>query len=274
MKLLTTLAATLTLVMVPAWIAQADSAKDKDLQKLLTTKSCESCDLRGVSLIGVDLSSVSLINADLSGAQLQGSKLNAANFSGADLSGANLTEVSAVGTSFVGANLQKTMLTKASLVYTNLAKAQLNDAILQKTDLQGANLVGVDLTGAKITESDFYGANLAEIKGSRSWLTSGKNRFQGNVGVLINQSTTVVSPPSYPTTAPGNGNPGTVQNSTQSTTVESGGRDIPVTRGGRVGNSSRRRRPVPAWIGEAKTTTAGSYRYHDPQNPESILELW
>ncbi len=253
MKLLTILATALTLVMVPAWSAQADPAKD--LQKLLTTNSCEGCDLSGVSLIGVDLS----------GAQLQGAKLNAANFSGADLSGANLTKVSAVGTSFMGANLQKTVLVKASLIYTNLAKAQLNDALLQGTDLQGANLVGADLNGAKITESDFVGANLAGVKRSQAWLPSDKNRFQGDVRVSINQSVEA-SAPIVGSPAPGD---------IDSSVVGGRGGDTIRTRGGRVGERSRRRRySIPAWIGSSQTSTAGGSRYHDPQNPDSTLELW
>ncbi len=270
MKLLTILAATLTLIIVPIWSAQADPAKD--LQKLLTTNSCEGCDLSGVSLVGIDLS----------GAQLQGAKLNAANFSGADLSDANLTKVSAVGTSFVGANLQKTVLVKASLIYANLAKVQLNEAILQGTDLQGANLVGADLNGAKITESDFVGANLAEVKRSQPWLTSDKNRFQGNVGVSLNQSVQPIvgSPTSPPITAPGD--TGSVQTNTQTGTVDNSviggsGTNIIRTRGGRVGSperSRRRRYSIPAWIGSPQTSTAGANRYHDPQNPDSILELW
>jgi Pentapeptide repeats (8 copies) len=258
MKSWTILAAALTLVIVPAWSAQADPVKD--LQKLLTTNSCEGCDLSGVSLIGVDLA----------GAQLQGAKLNAANFSGADLSGANLTKVSAVGTSFVGANLQKTVLVKTSLIYANLAKVQLNEAILQGTDLQGANLAGADLSGAKIAESDFVGANLAEVKRSQPWLPSDKNRFQGDVRVSINQS---VEPPvpivgSPPTTAPGD---------VDSSVTGGSGTNTIRTRGGRVGNperSRRRRYSIPAWIGSPQTSTAGANRYHDPQSPASILELW
>lgn len=240
MKLLTILAAALTLTMAPALGAQANSAKD--LQKLLTTNRCEKCDLSGASLVGVDLS----------GAQLQGAKLNAANLSGADLSGANLTGVSAVGTSFVGANLQKTVLVKASLIYANLAKAQLNDALLQSTDLQGANLAGADLNGAKVTDSDFVGANLSEIKRSQPLLASDKNRLQGDVRVSIDQA----ADPLAPTGVLGETSPGVV-----------------ITRGGRVGDRLRRRR-IPSWIGFPQTSTAGASRYHDPHNPDLILELW
>jgi Pentapeptide repeats (8 copies) len=245
MKSLTILAATLTLVLVPAWSAQADPAKD--LQKLLTTNRCEQCDLSGVSLIGLDLN----------GAQLQGAKLNAANLSGADLSGANLTGVSAVGTSFVGANLQKTVLVKASLIYANLAKAQLNNALLQNTDLQGANLVGADLNGAKVTGSDFVGANLSEIKRSQPWLASDKNHFQGDVRVSINQAVDPAAPAPGGLVLPG---------------------DVPdsriITRGGQGERLRRRRYSIPTWIGSAQTSTAGASRYHDPHNPDSILELW
>ncbi len=290
MKLLTILTATLALVVAPAWSAQADPAKD--LQKLLTTNRCEGCDLSGVNLIGIDLSN----------AQLQGAKLNAANLAGADLSGANLTKVSAVGASFMGANLQKTTLVQASLVYANLAKAQLNNAILQGTDLQGANLVGADLNGAKITESDFVGANLAEIKRSQPWLAADKNRFEGEVRVSINSKPTVVEKEVEAS--------GSVQSNTQTNTVTGssdnnvlqGGRggnrdpdsilggagtntiprDRPVTRGGRDTIIEMRRRPqkvrrrfsIPAWVGFTQTSTTGGARYHEPDHPDSILELW
>jgi Pentapeptide repeats (8 copies) len=310
MKLLTILTATLALVMVPAWSAKADPAKD--LQKLLTTNRCENCDLSGVNLIGIDLSN----------AQLQGAKLNAANLSGADLSGANLTKVSAVGTSLMGANLQKTTLVKASLIYANLAKAQLNDAVLQGTDLQGANLVGADLNGAKITESDFVGANLVDIKRSQPWLATDKNRFQGDVKVTINSKPTVIEKEVEPTapdgsilntpsTLPGAGNTGSSQTNTVNSTGDNsvqGGRSSggnsgndqinngvlggagsntipsnrPVTRGGRDSRIESRRRPqkirrrfsIPAWVGFTQTSTTGGDRYHDPDHPDAILELW
>lgn len=287
MKLLIILTA--ALVLAPAWSAQADPAKD--LQKLLTTNRCEGCDLSGVNLIGIDLSN----------AQLQGAKLNAANLAGADLSGANLTKVSAVGASFMGSNLQKTTLVQASLVYANLAKAQLNEAILQGTDLQGANLVGADLNGAKITESDFVGANLAEIKRSQPWLAADKNRFEGEVRVTINSKPTVVEKEVEAS--------GSVQSNTQTVTGSSdnnvihGGRGAkpdridgvlggagtntipstrPVTRGGRDTSIELRRRPqkvrrrfsIPAWVGFTQTSTTGGARYHDPNHPDSILELW
>jgi Pentapeptide repeats (8 copies) len=306
MKLLTILTATVALMTFPAWMAQADPAKD--LQRLLTTNRCEGCDLSGVNLIGVDLSN----------AQLQGAKLNAANLAGADLSGADLTKVSAVGTSFMGANLQKTTLVKASLIYANLAKAQLNDALLQGTDLQGANLVAADLNGAKITESDFVGANLAEIKRSQPWLATDNNRFQGEVKVTIDSKPTVIekevevaapplgNPPNSPIILPRT-NPG--QNNTQTNTVTGnsnngvlqGGRGQnpdridgvvggagsntiprPVTRGGRDAGLEQQRRPqkirrrfsIPAWVGIPQTSTTGGGRYHDPDHPDVILELW
>jgi Pentapeptide repeats (8 copies) len=282
---------TLALVVVPAWSAKANPASD--LQKLLTTNRCEGCDLSGVNLIGIDLSN----------AQLQGAKLNAANLSGADLSGANLTKVSAVGTSFMGANLQKTTLVKASLIYANLAKAQLNDAILQGTDLQGANLVGADLNGAKITESDFVGANLAEIKRSQSWLDSDRNRFQGDTRVMIDSKPSIIekeiepsspivgTPPPSPIPLP-DGDTGVTGSSNNNVLQGGRGRSDnpdringvvrPVTRGGRDSRIESRRRPqkmrrrfsIPAWVGFTQTSTTGGGRYHNPDHPDSILELW
>jgi hypothetical protein len=282
MKLLTIFTTTLALVTVPAWSAKADPASD--LQKLLTTNRCEGCDLSGVNLIGIDLSN----------AQLKGAKLNAANLSGADLSGANLTNVSAVGTSFVGSNLQKTTLVNASLIYANLAKAQLNDAILQGTDLQGANLVSADLNGAKITKSDFVGANLAEVKHSPSRQAADANRFQGEVHVTIDaqsitiekeveRSTLVIpTPPNASVTPPSPGNTNVQINTGDGVLGGSGSNTIPDssvrTRGSiqilRRPQKIRRRYSIPAWIGSAQTSTAGTTRYHDPDHPDAILELW
>jgi Pentapeptide repeats (8 copies) len=192
---------------------------------------------------------------------------------------------------------------------------------LQGTDLQGANLVGADLNGAKITESDFVGANLAEIKRSQPWVAADKNRFQGDVRVSIDDKSTVVekeveplagSPPSAPTTAPGNTG---VQTNNQTNTV-TGSSNSNVIRGGRgsgdpqrndridgvlggaesnvIPDSSirtrgsrdirtgqprrpqkiRRRFSIPAWVGFTQTSTTGGGRYHDPDHLDAILELW
>jgi Pentapeptide repeats (8 copies) len=297
MKLLTILTTSFIAMIALAGSAQADPARN--LQTLLTTNRCEGCDLSGVNLIGIDLSN----------AQLQGAKLNAANLTGADLSGANLSKVSAVGTSLVGANLQKAILVKASLIYANLANAQLNDAVLQGTDLQGANLAGADLNGAKVTESDFVGANLAEIKRSQPWLAADKNRFEGETKVVIDSKPTVIekevespatgSPPVA--TPPSSGAPNTINQGSAGNNGVQGGRGAtpdridgsvgsvgsspipsskpPVTRGGRLERNRkpqklRRRYSIPAWVGFTQTTTTGGDRYHDPDHPDVILELW
>ena len=62
----------------------------QDLEKLLKTKICQKCDLKGADLKGTDLK----------GADLQKTILDQANLSGANLTGANLHGVTYLNTFF------------------------------------------------------------------------------------------------------------------------------------------------------------------------------
>jgi uncharacterized protein YjbI with pentapeptide repeats len=97
-----------------------------DLKKLKTSKTCESCNLRGANLSKADLA-----NANLSKADLTGANIGAANLSKADLSDAKL----------IDAVLSKADLSDAKLINANLSGAYLIDV----------NLSGADLSGAKWT---------------------------------------------------------------------------------------------------------------------------
>lgn len=89
------------------------TAVQKNVQRLLKTKTCPGC--------------------DLSGANLSQSKLEFANLEGANLAGAQLSLAD-----LSGANLRK----------ANLQKANLGGADLGHADLEGANLTGAVLEGA------------------------------------------------------------------------------------------------------------------------------
>ena len=78
----------------------------KNLDTLLSTKKCVSCDLSGSDLT----------NSDLTGADLRKANLIDANLSRADLSGANLT----------GADLSFATLTNANLTGANLTDIRIN----------------------------------------------------------------------------------------------------------------------------------------------------
>jgi uncharacterized protein YjbI with pentapeptide repeats len=88
------------------FLASADvhAFKQADLDKLLSTKECQWCDLHG---------------ANLSGADLHGANLSSANLTGANLSKANLA----------GANLAGTYLRNSNLSGANLTGADLSEAV-------------------------------------------------------------------------------------------------------------------------------------------------
>lgn len=125
--------AALTLSSPTAW--GATNAKTASLtpiqinvQQLLKTKACPSCDLAGV-----DLSQSRLHQANLQGANLSGARLNLA-----DLSGANLRQA-------------------------NLSRANLAGADLSYADFEGANLENVQLDGARFQETKIKGRSVNRL---------------------------------------------------------------------------------------------------------------
>ena len=117
----------------PAW-----AENPADVQQLLLTGRCASCDLTGA-----DLRDAHLIGVDLRGANLGGADLTGANLEGADLTGTNLE----------GANLASAMLTNASLNYAQLNQANLSGATLYHTEVAGVVFDTINLTGAQILET-------------------------------------------------------------------------------------------------------------------------
>ena len=307
MKLLIILTTTLALVTVVAGSAQADSASD--LQKLLTTNRCEGCDLSGVNLIGIDLSNAQLQGAKLNAANLSGADLSGANLTkvsavGTSFVGANLQKTTLVKASLIYANLAKAQLNDAILQGTDLQGANLVSA-----DLNGAKITESDFTGANLAEmkrsQPWSAADKNRFQGDVKVTIDNKpNLIEKEVELA---APVIGSPPTAPVTS---AETGTSQSNTQNNTVTGnrnsnvihGGRgnkpdridgvlggagtntipDRPVTRGGRDPRVETRRRPqkvrrrfsIPAWVGFTQTTTTGGDRYHDPNHPDVILELW
>jgi uncharacterized protein YjbI with pentapeptide repeats len=217
----------------------AELKKLEDFKKLESTGKCVGCDLSGTSFVGIDFTGISV--------DLRNANLNGANFAGAIMPKANLSGVSAVGTNFLGADLQGATLKSASLIYSNLVKVKLSSAVLDITDLQGANLAEADLSGAKITRTDFVGANIYKMRAPSNIKESALGNFfkDEKKGIRV-----------------------AIQGGATETTKTVG--DSTYESSGRI---SRRFR-VPSWMGYQTTTTAGAFRYYNPQDPNLILELW
>jgi len=113
---------------------------------VISTDSCEYCNLAGVDFSGINLTNVKLSNANLNGAIL----------SNVDLSGADLRNVSLQGAYLINANLDG----------ANLCSAQLNGSlgVAQAATLTGAhlrntNLALSNLDGVKLSSASFYSSN-------------------------------------------------------------------------------------------------------------------
>ncbi|BAZ04115.1 pentapeptide repeat-containing protein [Calothrix sp. NIES-3974] len=96
----------------PVTQVNSENINTKDaVNRLLSTRECPGCNLRGAKLERADLQGVNLSNADLTGADLENANLTnanlrGANFTNADLEDANLTNADVTGANFQGADLE------------------------------------------------------------------------------------------------------------------------------------------------------------------------
>jgi uncharacterized protein YjbI with pentapeptide repeats len=126
-----------------------------DLSKLLSTRSCQQCDLNNAGLAMANLT-----GADLRGANLVNANLSQANLSGADLSGANLTGASLYGANLQGANLSAAIVNNTDLRLSYLYNANFTGTNLNTSYLQGAT--GIPANAA--TAEQFYTWGVYEIQ--------------------------------------------------------------------------------------------------------------
>ncbi len=144
----------LTLLAILGVAIPARAENLEHIQRLLSSRQCQQCDLTRAGLVFSNLSGVDLTGADLSLANL-----NRSNLSGAKLQGTNL----------MGAVLSSANLSGADLRGANLSGADLREAYLVGVDLTGANLAGANLRGAigipdgVIAAQDLYMWGLAEL---------------------------------------------------------------------------------------------------------------
>jgi Pentapeptide repeats (8 copies) len=270
--------------------------------------------LIGVDLSNAQLQGAKLNAANLSGADLSGANLTKVSAVGTSLMGANLQKTTLVKASLIYANLAKAQLNDAILQGTdlqgaNLVGADLNGAKITESDFVGANLAEIKRSQPWLAadKNRFQGEARVAIDSKSTVI----EREVEPAAPIDNPLGSVLTVPNPPITVPGNDN-GTSQDNTQTNTVTGnrnsnvirGGRRNdriddgvvggagsntiprivvpPVTRGGRDSSIDSRRRPqkirrrfsIPAWVGFTQTSTTGGDRYHDPDHPDAILELW
>ncbi|MDB5868389.1 MAG: pentapeptide repeat protein, partial [Polaromonas sp.] len=178
------------------WKAASLSIRMETVQIIVSTKSCEQCNLAGIDLSQSDLSNgkfyganlnnahlshSNLAGADLRYASLQGAQLPNANLDSANLCAANLNAApSSAGSSNVAANLNGAYLRNASLYGSNLAGANFSNASFYSTR-QGAcqpsdcsayqkpvcaNAYGAKLDSAKFSSAYLVGVDMSNVAGS------------------------------------------------------------------------------------------------------------
>ena len=157
LKILTTatLLTTTTLSMLgnSLTVLPANAENLQHIQKLLSSKQCQQCDLSNAGLVLADLA-----GAQLSGANLSRANLSRANLAGADLSGANLSGASLGGANLTGANLSGANLTGTDLRDAYLVNAKLFGTNLSTAFVQGA--IGIPESAGSM--EDFYAWGIVE----------------------------------------------------------------------------------------------------------------
>ncbi|MDJ0845156.1 pentapeptide repeat-containing protein [Crocosphaera sp.] len=137
----------------------------RTVRLLLTTKDCEGCYLRHLTLrqgnlVGAKLAQANLKDANLKDSNLAQADLSGANLSNAYLKGATLTGANLEGASLQGVNLIEANLEGANLTGANLEGAILNGANLSQTNFKFANLLNAKLKYTRLVKSNLEGANL------------------------------------------------------------------------------------------------------------------
>ena len=106
-------------------LGSVDENIQSNFNRLVTTRQCQGCDLKGAVLIRMDLREANLQGADLSEAKLSLTNLSKANLKNAVLRGAVLG-----GADFSGADLRGVDLTDAQLAGAYLKEALLDQEII------------------------------------------------------------------------------------------------------------------------------------------------
>ena len=138
--------------------------------------------LRGLHLVGADLSRMDFAGKNLSGLDLSGARLDECNFKGARLSrakleGASLARARLEESDLEGADLRRAVLDRAQLGRAKLTGADLSHASAVDGSFEGATGRGVKLVEASLDGADFSRADLVEPDFTKA--RASKARFEG-----------------------------------------------------------------------------------------------
>lgn len=159
----------LTLMATLGLTTPAQAENLEHIQRLMSSRQCQQCDLTRAGLVFSNLAGVDLSGADLSLANLNRADLSRANLRGSNLMGAVLSSANLSGADLSGANLSGADLREAYLVGVNLTR----------TNLTGANLRGaIGIPAGVIAAQDLYLWGLAELE---------RGNFEGAIA-YFNQS--------------------------------------------------------------------------------------
>jgi uncharacterized protein YjbI with pentapeptide repeats len=269
-------------------------------------------DLSNAQLQGAKLNAANLSGADLSGANLTKVSAVGTSLMGANLQKTTLVKASLIYANLAKAQLNDAILQGTDLQGANLVGADLNGAKITESDFVGANLAEIKRSQPWLAtdKNRFQGEARVAIDGKPTVIEREVEPADPNPlgSVLTVPNPPITVPGTGNSTSQTNTQNNTVTGNRNSNVIHGGrnsggnhGNDQindgvlggagsntiprvvpPVTRGGRDLRIESRRRPqkirrrfsIPAWVGFTQTSTTGGDRYHDPDHPNLILELW
>lgn len=145
------------------------TATEVSAQLDLSCANLSGADLRGISLIQVQMQGVLATNANFTGDDLGQATLTGAVLRGANLSGADLTQATLTGADLSGADLSHARLGQAEASHANFSGANLSNADLTQTTLTDADLSHANVGGATFTRAALGGVQLNGVQGVPDW---------------------------------------------------------------------------------------------------------
>ncbi len=135
-------------------------------KNLISSKSCQQCDLHGAKLQYEDLTGARLQGANLTGARLDNADLTNADLTNANLTNAQLPDAVLAGATLVGvhgngANFTNTDLSNANLsnaFFNSIPEQHINGAVFTDAYMPDANLSNSNFTQAVMSNINLYTA--------------------------------------------------------------------------------------------------------------------
>lgn len=150
--------------------AQAMSDSSKTI--LITTGSCERCDLSGANLSNLNLNGVNLFMSWLNNTNLSWSYLQSADLSQTQMREANLSHATLISASFRNAAITRSNFSNARAGSVNFMNVSGEGAIFNGTDLAQASFVEANLESCNLRSTNLSGADFTNANMQKCDLTS------------------------------------------------------------------------------------------------------